>query len=437
MLWRSCFRATRIFFSIVTVLAILGSPAAFADRSSANKKITLDEALARALVANPEILVTKAAVRDAESETDTAQAQDLPVLSAQYQYSQSDDIATQLPDANNAMVQINESLFNGGQTLSEIHRLEHLQGDAKAKAEQKRFEILAAVKDDYYRGLSAASQISDWVKAKVEFLQLLKLMEPKFTVGLVPEYDYAKIEISLRGYEQERLRAQAALGHELHALGAAMGDEPPTDLASIGNVPAPPDVDLRKIMSSVYEKRPDLRAQNERISAQEYAVQKAKRARLPNITLEADYGYGGLTPQDMWTLGWGTTATVGMPLFDFGGISSRVDSERAKLNIEELKDEELKLKIRTEVFDTLERVKVAWAGYKAALANLPIAKRAYASSLKRYRTALAPMTELSDAHALLIQSRLDRERACAEYQIALTQLQLVTGDGSALRKAGP
>ncbi len=429
------FRKARILFSIFLTVAMLSPGAGLAQTSLADRKITLDEALSRALVANPEILVAKATVRDAEAETDSAQAQNLPVLSAQYQYSQSDDVATQLPDANNAMVQINENLFNGGQTLSEIHRLEHLQIDAKAKAEEKRFEILAAVKDSYYRGLSAAAQVSDWAKAMVEFSRLLKLMGPKFTVGLVPEYDYAKIEISLRAYGQARLKAQAAFGHELHVLGAAMGETPPADLASINDVLAPPNVDLREIMSRVYEKRPDLQAQNEQISAQEYAVQKAKRERLPSITLEADYGYGGLTPQDMWTLGWGTTATVGMPLFDFGGISSRVDSARAKLNIEELKDEELKLKIRTEVFDTIERVKVAWAGYKAALANLPVAKRAYVSSLKRYRTALAPMTELSDAHALLIQSRLDRERSRAQYQIALTQLQLVTGDGAALRRA--
>ncbi len=405
--------------------------------SRAAEKLSLEAALTKALAANPDLLVAKASVRDAAAAANSMKAQDLPLLSVQYQNSQSDDVATQLPDANNAMVMITENLFNGGQTLAEIRKLEHFEDSAKSSAQQKRLEILAAVKESFYRGLSANAQVNDWKAAQAEFSRLLKLMAPKFTVGQVPQYDYAKIRISLHSYLQEQLKATASLGHELHVLGAAMGGEPPTELSGVDEIPRPPQIDVEKVMSNIYANRPDVQAENSRILAQQEEVARARRERLPKVTLEADYGYGGLTPQDMWTLGWGTTATVSMPLFDFGGISSDVRRARARLNIEEYRDEALRLKIRTEVYDTLERVRIAWAGYKASLENLPVAKRAYASSLRRYRTALAPMTELSDAHTLLIESRLDRERALAEYQIALTQLRLVLGDEAALKKAAP
>lgn len=427
-----------VFFGILTLSSyalayssITGVKPNF--NSSSNSKLTLSEALARALSANPEILEKQASLHAARLSVTATRTRLFPAISAEYQYTDSDTPNQELPDANHAFVVLNEDLFNGGRTWAQIHRLRHLEEKAQDLAQEKRLEVMAAVKDSYYEAVSAAEQVNDWTRAESEFSRLLKLMEPKFTVGAVPEYDFVKIRISLRNYKQDKLIAQAKLGHELHLLGEAMGGEPPKTLAEIHQLTPPPDLSVKEILFKSFEARPDVKAQSAQVLAQEDAVTQAKRQRLPKLSLEADYGYGGVTVPQMG-IGWGVTALVDLPIFEFGHIRSQVDTEEAKLSAEQERQIALQLKIKTQVYDTLEQVKLSWADYQEALKNLPGAWRAYVSSLRRYRTGLARMAELSDAHSLLVQARLERDSDRALYEMALTKLQLVMGDQKGLER---
>ena len=389
-------------------------------------KITLTQALSKALQTNPDLLVTRANLTQAKASTSEVKKSYLPHLSAEGQYSTSDDVATQLPDANHAVVQVSEDLFQGGRVFSDIDRLKHLENSALSLTEQKKQEVVFNVKRNYYLGLSALEQLDEWKAATDEYNHLLKLIEPKFTVGSVPEYDYAKVRLSLSSYEQETLKSQALLGHELQTLGALMGSDPPEGLTQVEEPTSPPSLNPDEILTKALSQRPDLKASESQVLAERSAVTQAKLERLPDIKVGADYGYGGLTFGNQ-SLGWGVTATLGIPIFDFGAISSRIDQASAQLLADESRLESLRLQIRTDIFDTVQGVNIAWAALKAAENNWPAAKRAYQSSLRRYRTGLAPMTELSDAHSLLIQSQIGLSQARAEYRIALARLDLMQG----------
>ena len=140
-------------------------------------------------------------------------------------------------------------------------------------------------------------------------------------MGSVPEYDYAKIRLSIDQYRLEKLAVEQDRAHSLYALGAAMGTNAPVAVQ-----PLPPW--RRRPMcrwtnwSAAFPARPDVRSAAKKLSAQESAVQRAGRERWPDLSLAADYGYSGMQAQDI-AVGWEFSALAHLPLYDFGTVRQR------------------------------------------------------------------------------------------------------------------
>lgn len=398
--------------------------------------LSLDAAIARALRANPELARVRAVEQEAQAAVQERKTRVLPKISGLVQYAATDDPLTQLPDANQAIVKVDENVFDGGRFFSEVSRLRATESGARFNVEQKRLETVLAVKAAFFRGLQAQGELRIWKAAQAEFSRLRKLIEPKFTVGSVPEYDYAKVELSLTQYGTELRTAEAELRHALMSLGALMGGDPPAALlAEAGGPPAPPTISIESFIEDATASRPEVHAAESRIQAQGFAVQTAQRERLPNLLLEAEYGLGGYTWQTQ-SLGWDLIGTISFPIFDFGTISSRVSQAQARRIQSEARLEALRLRLRTQLSDLAMSLHNGWSNYQAAQSSLPRAERAYRSSLRRYRTGIAPMTELSDAHELWVQARVQSAIALAEYRIALAQYETLQEKPATLGESG-
>jgi len=389
------------------------------------KTLSLPQAIDCALSNNPEIgelNATQSQTRHAVEETRSLR---FPRLSLLGQYTTGDDKKTQLPDSNQAVARGEEFLFQGGRVAADIRRLENLEEGAVADIDVKKLQVVLDVEENYFQAVTDQEQIDLWTSAQEEYGKLLKLIEPKFSVGSVPDYDYVRIRLSIAQYEQEKLNSRRALEHDLFALGAAMGTDPPAAVEALPPVSPPPDLTLEKLLERLPQ-RPDLQAAEKRLSAEEFSVERAHRDRWPDLKLAGDYGYTGMTASDT-SLGWGFSATANLPLYDFGTTHHGISRAEADRSAQEYKTKALRLRIRTEMNDALERVNSAWKIYRIAEESLPQAQKAYESSLRRYRTGLAPMTELSDAHDLLIQSRVHRSQSVNDYRNALGELDSVQG----------
>ena len=241
----------------------------------------------------------------------------------------------------------------------------------------------------------------------------------------MPEYDYVKIRLSIAQYEIETLNLEQDLAHTLFVLGAAMGDDAPSGAQPLAPVASPPEMSLDKLLAML-PTRPDVRSAEKHGDAQALAVQRARRERWPDLTVTGDYGYSGIQYQDIGT-GWEFSAMANLPIFDFGTIRHHIGQAQADRTAQEYRTKALRLKIRTEMSDALQHVKTAWQSLGIAEQSLPQAEKAYKNSLRRYRSGLAPMTELSDAHDLLTQSRIRASQYANDYRNALSELLSVQG----------
>lgn len=420
-------RTEMIFVVLVLVLlTLLGSlPQVVTAAETGNSAIALQDAVGKALANNPEIRELQSRLQQSRRTVDEFRSQRLPKLSLNGLYTTSDDIKRQLPDANQAVAHAEEPLFQGGRAAADIRRLKSLQDSSSADLEVKRLDVVLAVEQAYFHALADQEQVTQWARAQEEYARLLQLIEPRFTVGSVPEFDFVKIRLSIAQYEQERLHSRQALEHELFVLGALMASDPPGAVQVLPAVHAPPALELDRLMEHL-PSRPDVRSAESQLSAQQFALLRARRERWPDLSLSGDYGYSGQSPSDV-TLGWGFATTASLPLFDFGTLRARVLQAESERSAQEYRVESLRLKIRTEMNDALQAVKGAWQDLQTAQESIPLAQKAYESSLRRYRTGLAPMTELSEAHDLWVQSRMHLSQATADYRVAAAQLSAAQG----------
>lgn len=411
-------------FKLIFIVGFVTALHAAADpEPPAQGALTLSDALARALRANPDIAAVRAVEQQAQASTREVKSGALPKISGLVQYAATDDPLTQLPDANQTILKVDENLFDGGRFFSEVSRFKAMESGARLQVEQKRLETVLAVKESFFRGVQAQREIELWEAAQGEFSRLLKLIEPKFTVGSVPEYDYAKVRLSLTQYAVELRTARAELRHQLMSLGALMGGEPPAALKAEAPVPAvPPRIRVEAFIDQAIAARPEVRAAEQQVNAGSFGILSAQRARIPVVRLEAEYGLGGYTWQNQ-SLGWDLIGTVTIPIFDFGTLSSQVSRARARQVEAEARLDSLRLKLRTQLSDLAMSLDNRWSDLQAAQSSLPRAERAYRSSLGRYRTGIAPMTELSDAHDLWVQARIQAAVALANYHIVLSQYE--------------
>ncbi len=352
-------------------------------------------------------------------------SQGLPKISGFGQITTSDDDVTQLPDSNQLVIRAQQTMFQGGRIASDINRLKRLQESAAADLDVKKLEIALLVEQSYFRAIADQEQLDLWAQAKSEYNDLLQLIEPKFTVGSVPEYDYVKIRLSIAQYEIETLNLEQDLAHTLFVLGAAMGGDAPSDVQPLASAPPPPEISLDNLLAML-PARPDVRSAEKHGDAQELAVQRATREHWPDLTIMGDYGYSGIQYQDIGT-GWEFSAMANLPIFDFGTIHHHIEQAQADRTAQDYRTKALRLKIRTEMNDARQHVKTAWQSLVIAEQSLPQAEKAYKNSLRRYRSGLAPMTELSDAHDLLTQSQVRTSQYTNEYRNALSELVSVQG----------
>ncbi len=416
-------RNSAIFLATVALLAGAG-PCAFAEES-----LTIDQAVAEALANNPTLKEAESARDEAHFAARERSSQRLPKITQVDDYVTSDDATTQLPDSNQAVLRADETLFQKSLN-GDVSRLRRLEAAADAELEQRRLETVLAVQQSYGQAVSAAEILAVWDDAQKEFAQVLKFLAPKFNIGSVPEYDYAKIHLTIAQYRQSRLDTEKDLSHALYTLAEVTGGEPPTSLAPLPDVAPPTDLDGPTLLNAALRDRPDLRAAQSAVDAERAGLQSARGERWPVARVGADYGYSGQTANDL-SLGWGVDAHLALPLFDFGEISSRVRQADARSRALASRFAALKLKARTDMNDRVLAVRTAWEKLQIIREGLPEAKKAYESSFRRYRTNLAPVTELSDAHDLFVQARISLSQALLEYRTSAAEL--AAGKGSVSR----
>lgn len=160
---------------------------------------------------------------------------------------------------------------------------------ARLDAEYARQSIAALVAKGWF--LAVASRLE---RAQAEAMlksseQLASLARDRLRVGNGDEYDVALAQANVESFRDTVRSLDLAYQNALRALEALLGRYPAATVAVAEWLPSWPGDAPAGVPSELLERRPDVVAAERRVATAFYRTEEAKAARLPRITLVANY----------------------------------------------------------------------------------------------------------------------------------------------------
>jgi multidrug efflux system outer membrane protein len=277
---------------------------------------------------NPDLRIAASRVAQAQAALTAAGASLLPMIGIGGQYGASPMPTSSLSVDGLALVATWE-LDLWGKTRS---------GEAAAQA-----NTLAAELDTLYARQSlAAGVVKAWLAAVEAQRQIalslslqnyaeqqLALIQIGQKVGRNSQQDILLNQIAVKTYSNQILQSEQAANSAQRALELLLGRYPSAEIAVASTLPAVPTPIPAGLPSDLVERRPDVRAAENRFRAAFYQVEVAKKAKLPSISLT-----GGVALLDNELLElqdsldnpvWGLTGTLLAPLFTNGALDAQIE----------------------------------------------------------------------------------------------------------------
>ncbi len=300
---------------------------------------------------------------------------------------------------------------------------------AGLEAEVTKRDVMATVGLLYYEALRA----DEAVKARQADIglsqQLLKLAKDRKAAGVATGLDVTREEVQLENHKQRWLVSQneqeSARLNLIRALGLNF------DLRLVLT-------DELKFIDMVQEKtgdaltvarenRAELKVQNTRQKLAELSLSSVTSERLPSLSLNGDYGWIGVKPDDALA-----TRTIGLtlsvPIFDGGQREGRISESRSRVRQESIRMKDVSDQVTLEVRNalltlesTMQQIAVSEKGLELALKELTFAR-------DRFAAGLATNIEVTNAQTSVARARDNQIEALFRFNASRINLARAKGE---------
>ncbi len=292
---------------------------------------TLQDAIAAAYSANPQVAAARAQLRQLDETVPIVSAGTRPSIGVSGTFNQ--DLNENFGDFGQtwrAGVSINQAIWEGGRIRADLSA-------ATARIEAARARLIAI---EYQVIVQTVTAYADVLRTR-EFVRLnenqvkvleqqLRASRDRFEVGDLTRTDVAQSEARLAAAQANFMQSRAQQVQAQQAYERLVGS-PPTNLAPL---PPPPPVPANEVEARdmALSTNPDLTAARLEEKAAKSDVLSAKRSRLPSVGVEAAGGYTKTTGIVFGFTGFnsriGVSATV--PLFTGGLVAAQVRQAQAR-----------------------------------------------------------------------------------------------------------
>lgn len=413
-----------------------GSPAQ--SRTLQPLKLTLKGALAAAIDNNPDVLLYKERIREAQGQVQTQLGAMLPNISADVRQTRRTQFlgTIGLSPMRTDPFSIFDTRISATQNLFSLSLIQRWRASRESlhvteqESEAKRFDTMASVALVYMEGLKAMAMVNVHEANQQVMNELLDTVRQRQRGGIATGLDIARLEAQLAAERQQGSSARYDLERaklsliNLLALPTeiplVLTDEWLTDVQGLST--------LREAVEEALSQRPEIQAQYTRVKASELAYSSITGERVPSLAAQGDYGLVG----NRWS---NTLDTYNMalilqiPIFDGGQREGRIAQARSQWQQESLRMRAVLNQVKMEVHDALasltaaqEQVGIAQAGLQMATKELTLARERYA--------VLTSTSHFELTNGLSSVARARENLVTALFQLNAARVNLARSTGS-------
>lgn len=422
-------------------------------QSTPPQKLTLDDAIAFAATANPDLAVASARQAEGSAGLQSARSALFPKVGASETFIDSTDpvfafgarlrqgrfTASDLslnnlnyPPATTDFTSTAGAtwmLFDSGRTLSQIHSARTSAAAMKEQTIARQQSVAFQVIRAYYRALLADQEKVTTAAAVARATSFAKQAHDRVDTGMALSADGMQADVEVSRREQEAALAESNAQVAYAQLAGIMGD-PAKQFTLVAPEGTPANVtdSLEELQSRALRVRPDLQAAKSELVAARQSLRASREAYGPQVStfanVQADNPHltgGGSTN---WTVG----AKAEIQLFDGGQRKSQVSKATAQIEVTEANYKQAEIQAEIQVKQAYYGRQAFARQYGISDEMLKKTREALRTSLDRYSVGLLTITEVLRAQEQLRDMELARVQSLYEWWIADAQLRLATGD---------
>ena len=306
----------------------------------AQDRLTLADAVTRALSYYPSVQASSAQLEAADAAVDEAEAARFPTVSVggsatRYQeptlvhpiHAFTPDLIPPF-DQNlfQALADLRYALFDGGARSARIEESRARRQSAESSLLDARQRLLSQLIQQYLSVLSRARTLEAQDRSLGALEVELSRVKQVFDVGRAATVDVLRVEASIAAARAERVRLASSLDLAQRNLARLAGVETSETRASNLVPVALIDVSLpsrEEILQNAVQSSPTARLARDELAVAEAALDGSKSRRLPSVNLDGRYiNYGSASGAN--SLEWNVGVSLAYTLFNGGAVSDAV-----------------------------------------------------------------------------------------------------------------
>lgn len=424
-----------LYLSLILVLTV--SPAAIAgDDQGQRTALSLDAVISAVLAANPALKAAEQKWLAMKARVPQAAAWEDLRLQGQSVTSRFVDIA---PNSfMDQSVQLQQEIPFTGKNRSRARAATAEAGAAFEDLRRTQLDVMARARAAYYRLANEYAQL-DVNRTNLELLnEFAKLSRDRYEVGTARQADVLTAETDAAKLLEAQLDISRRISEAQTALNVLMNRPAQSPLG----VPAamsfqPSNLSLTALQAMAAVARPEIQRAQNRVDAEAFRVELARRQRVPDPTLNVQAQRYNDTGRPVSELDVGFS--VGLPFFNGRKYAAGItEADRnlgaARRELEGAQTETLGL-----VRDQVRKVETAAHHYMLYRDKIrPLARQTVQSNRAAYEAGNATFLELITSQRVLQEIESTYVNHLADYEIAQAELRAIIGaDELEFRQSAP
>ena len=297
--------------------------------------------------------------------------------------------------------------------------------------EDARDLIVLAVGGTYLQVIAARSRI-DAARAQLTTAEaLFKQTSEQRAAGVVAQIDLNRSQIQLLT-QQQRLVSLENDYSKLKITLARLAGLPPNEQYEISDaIPfaeAPP-LGFDDALKQAFAQRSDLKAAEAQVDAAERARSAARAERLPSFAVRADYGVIGTNPAQSHGT-FSVVGTVRVPIWQGGRTKGQTEVAEAALAQRQAELEDLKGRVESEVRNAYFDLQAAAAQVEVARKNIQVATQNLDLTRQKFDAGVSDNVEVVQSQEALSTANNDYITSVFAHNLAKLSLARAIGRAS-------
>ena len=304
---------------------------------------------------------------------------------------------------------------------------------AVEQARSSRIDMIEQVSKAFYQVLLAKDSYNVYKRVYDNAVENHKIVEKRYKVGQVSEYDYITSQVSVANAEPNVFNAQNSIVVALWQLKALLGLDLDKDIDCAGSL-----ADFEALMNAHIDMNLNLDNNTtiRQLDIQERMLEKSvemvKSTNLPTLALSINYNITSMAEDFKFSnYQWNpySVAILSLNIPIFSGGKRRAELAQAKINLQniQLQRENTERQLHTAMMQYSTTMETNLKQYHASSQTISQAKRGYDIAVKRYEVGGGTLVDIDNSQLAYTQAELSRSTAIYNYLVNQVSLEKVKG----------